>query len=55
MKTNSLFKRLVSMLIVVLMICTLFPVTALADQGQPSAPGFEDLFPLLKVEIDWVT
>lgn len=31
MKTNSLFKRLVSMLIVVLMICTVFPVTALAE------------------------
>ena len=30
MKTNSLFKRLVSMLIVVLMICTLFPMTAFA-------------------------
>ena len=34
MKTNSLFKRLVSMLIVVLMICTLFPVTALAEAGD---------------------
>lgn len=41
MKTNSLFKRLVSMLIVVLMICTLFPVSALAAGGRPSedTPG----------------
>ena len=49
MKTNSLFKRLVSMLIVVLMICTLFPVTALA---QPAKPTYDDLKLLLKVEID---
>ena len=52
MKTNSLFKRLVSMLIVVLMICTLFPVTALA---QPAKPTYDDLKLLLKVEIDCET
>lgn len=47
MKTNSLFKRLVSMLIVVLMICTLFPVTALAENNP--IPGA--LEQLLKVQI----
>ena len=54
MKTNSLFKRLVSMLIVVLMICTLFPVTALADD-PPAQPNFDDFKRLLKVEIDCET
>ncbi|MGN0628077.1 MAG: hypothetical protein ACI4IW_00395 [Oscillospiraceae bacterium] len=58
MKTNSLFKRLVSMLIVVLMICTLFPVTALAQPGdpwKPAEPTYNDLKSLLEVEIDCET
>ncbi len=53
MKTNSLFKRLVSMLIVVLMICTLFPVTALAEEygRKPGKPTDVALDLLLDVEI----
>ena len=53
MKTNSLFKRLVSMLIVVLMICTLFPVTALAEEYErkPGKPTDVALDLLLDVEI----
>ena len=39
MKTNSLFKRLVSMLIVVLMICTLFPMTAFAATDIEISPN----------------
>ena len=51
MKTNSLFKRLVSMLIVVLMICTVFPVTALAEDGVPNKPTDNRIKNLLAVKI----